>query len=95
MNRTGIVVVIILLLLGGYSCDGSDEKFEVESKVKEEVEALKGKVSGEAKKLEEDYRVVEVDKGYEKTLEEEPKDPAGAVPEKGDLLTGEGFMPQE
>ena len=95
MNRTGIAAVIFLLLLGGYSCGRSGEKSEVGSKVKEEVETLKGKVSGEVKKLEEDYRVVEVDKDYEKALKEEPKDPAGAVQEKGALLTGEGDMPQE
>ena len=95
MNRTCIAAAIIFLLLGGYSCGRSGEKSEVGSKVKEEVETLKGKVSGEVKKLEEDYRVVEVNKDYEKALEEEPKDPAGAVQEKGALLTGEGDMPQE
>ena len=95
MNRTCIAAVIILLLLGGYSCGRSGEKSEVGSKVKEEAETLKGKVSGEVKKIEEDYRVVEVNKDYEKALEEEPKAPAEAMGEEGDLLTGEGFMPQE
>ena len=95
MNRTCIAVAIIFLLLGGYSCGRSGEKSEVGSKVKEEAETLKGKASGEVKKIEEDYKVVEVNKDYEKALEEEPKDPAGAIPEEGDLLTGEEDMPQE
>jgi hypothetical protein len=46
------------------------------------------------KKLEEDYKVLEAEKDYEKALEEEPKAPAEAMGEEGDLLTGEGFMPQ-
>ena len=94
MNRTCIAAAIIFLLLGGYSCGRSGEKSEVGSKVKEEAETLKGKVSGEVKKIEEDYRVVEVNKDYEKALEEEPKAPAEAMGEEGALL-GEEFEPLE
>jgi Skp family chaperone for outer membrane proteins len=94
MNRTCIAAAIIFLLLGGYSCGRSDEKSEVGSKVKEEVGTLANKVSGEVKKLEEDYKVLEAEKDYEKALEEEPKAPAEAMGEEGALL-GEEFEPLE
>jgi hypothetical protein len=90
MNRTGIAVVIISLVLGGYSCGRSDDKSEVESKVKEEGEAMVNKVSGEVKKVEDDYKVLEAEGDYEKELEEEPKAPGEAMGDAGVLL-GEEF----
>ena len=96
MNRTGIAVVIILLLLGGYSCGRSDDKSEVESKVKKEVKALEKKASGEVKELEEHYKTLEAEKDYGKLLEEEPKAPAEAIGEgmgEEGVLLGEELDP--
>jgi len=93
MNRTGIAVVIILLLLGGYSCGRSDDKSEVESKVKKEVKALEKKASGEVKELEEHYKTLEAEKDYGKLLEEEPKVPAGGMDDVGAVFEEEGVEP--
>jgi len=79
MKRTGIVVLLIFLVFSGYSCGRSDDQSDMESKVKEEVETLKEKASGEAKELEEHYKTLEAEKDYEKALEEEPKPPAEAM----------------
>ena len=94
MKRTGIVVLLIFLVFSGYSCGRSDDQSDMESKVKEEVETLKEKASGEAKELEEHYKTLEAEKDYEKALEEEPKPPAEAMEGEGDLL-GEEFEPLE
>ena len=94
MNRTGIAVVIIFLVLGCYSCGSSGDQSDGESKVKGEIEALKEKASGEVKELEEHYKTLEAEKDYEKALEEEPKPPAEAMEGEGDLL-GEEFEPME
>jgi hypothetical protein len=93
MNRTGIAVVIIFLVLGGYSCGRSDDKSEVESKVKKEVKALEKKASGEVKKQEDHYKTLEAEKDYEKALEEEPKAPAEAIMGEEGVVLGEEFDP--
>jgi len=94
MNRTGIAVVIILLVFGGYACGSSSDQSGGESKVKGEIETLKEKASGEVKELEEHYKTLEAEKDYGKALEEEPKPPAGTMEGEGDLL-GEEFEPLE
>jgi RNase H-fold protein (predicted Holliday junction resolvase) len=93
MNRSGIALVIILLLFGGYACGRSGEKSDVESKVKQEVESLKEKAAGEVKKVEEDYRTLEAEKDFVKVLEEEPRPPDGAMDEVGAVYEEEGVTP--
>ena len=94
MNRTGIAVVITLLVFGGYACGSSGDQSDGESNVKREIETLKEKASEEVKELEEHYKTLEAEKDYEKALEEEPKSPAGSMEVEGDLL-GEEFEPLE
>jgi predicted nucleotidyltransferase len=93
MNRSGIALVIILLLFGGYACGRSGDQSDVESKVKEEVESLKEKAAGEVKKVEEDYRTLEAEKDFVKVLEEEPRPPDGAMDEVGAVYEEEGVTP--
>jgi hypothetical protein len=93
MNRTGIAVVIIFLVFGGYACGPSGDQSDGESKVKGEIETLKEKASGEVKELEDHYKTLEAEKDYEKALEEEPKPPAGAMDEAGAVLEEEGVAP--
>ena len=88
MNKICVVMLILGLLLVGTNCGRSNEKSEVESKVVEEVKSLEKKASGEVKKLEEDIKVLEEEKDYEKELEEAPKLPAEA-------MKGAGVPPEE
>jgi len=61
MNKLCIVIVIVQLMLGGYCCGRSDDKSEVETKVKEDVESLENKAAGEVKHLEGDIGLLEGD----------------------------------
>ena len=64
----------------------------MESIVEEEVKSLEKKASGEVKKLEENYRVLEAEKDYKKALEEEPKAPPSVLEEgKAGALSGGGL----
>ncbi|KPJ86844.1 MAG: hypothetical protein AMS17_10785 [Spirochaetes bacterium DG_61] len=92
MRKTCVVIVILLLALGGYTCGRSNDESGVESKVTEEVKSLEKKASGEVKKLEEDYKVLEAEKDYRKALEEEPKAPPEAIEEaEGGVSLEEGL----
>jgi len=81
MNRIEYAwfLLILFLMIGGYTGGCSNDESGVASKVKEEVKSLEKKASGAVKKLEEDYRVLEGKKDYEKALEEEPKAPPEAM----------------
>ena len=79
MKKACVVVLFLFLLLFQYACGRSDEKSEVESNVKKEVQSIEKKASGEMKNLEEDYKVLEEEKDYKQALKEEPKPPASAV----------------
>jgi hypothetical protein len=90
MKRTSMVLLILFLIIGGYTCGCSNDKPGVESKVKEAVKSLEDNVVGEAEKLEEDYRVLEAEKDYKRALEEEPKAPPEAM--EGPGVVGEGLV---
>ena len=94
MKRTGLIVIIIILMMGGYSCGPSGDRSDMESKVKGEVETLKEKVSEEEKALEEDFETLQTEKDYEKALKEEPKAPAETMEQAaGGAIEGEDFEP--
>ena len=97
MNRICMVLLILFLTLGGYACSRPNDESGVESQAKDEIQSLEGKVSGEAKKLEEDYGVLEAEKDYKKALEEEPKASPETMEEaEGAVDLGEAFdSPQE
>ena len=78
MNKLLIVLVIIQLMLGAYCCGRTDEKSEMETKVKEEVTSMEKKATGEAKQLEEDVGMLEENpkKLGEEMGKEEEKVPA-------------------
>ena len=92
MNRVCMVLLILFLMLGGYTCSRFNDISGVESEAMEEVKSLEKKASGEVKKLEEDYRVLAREKDYKKYLEEEPKAPLEALEEgAGGVILGEGL----
>ena len=91
MNRICMVLLILFLVLGGYTCGRSNDESGVESKAMEEINSLAKKASGVVKKLEEDVKVLKVERDYEKALEEEPKPPAGEIEGAEGALLGEGF----
>jgi len=91
MNRICMVLLILFLVLGGYTFGRSNDESGVESKAMEEIKYLKKKASGVVKKLKEDVRVLKVERAYEKALEEEPKPPAGEIEGAEGALLGEGF----
>ena len=78
MNKLCMIIVTVQLMLGGYCCGRSDEKSEMETKVKEEVKSFEEKVDGKAKHLEEDVGILEEDpkKLGEAMGKEEEKVPA-------------------
>jgi hypothetical protein len=88
MNRTSVVLLIMFLMLGVYACGRSNDESGVESKAKGEIKSLGKKASGEVKEVEEDYRVLEAEKDYEKALKEEPKAPPEAFEEP---MEGDNF----
>ena len=73
MRKVSVVIVILLLAFGGYTCGGSNDESGVESKVEGEVKSLEKDVSGEVKNLEDDYGTLEAEKDYVKDLKEEPR----------------------
>ena len=79
MKKACVVMLFLFLMLFQYACGRSDEKSEVESKVKKEVQSMEKKASDEMKNLEEDYKVLKEEKDYKQSLKEEPKPPASAV----------------
>ena len=92
MNRICMVLLILFLMLGVYTCGRSNDESGVESKVMEEIKSLEKKASGVVKKIEEDYRVLEGEKDYKKALKEEPKAPAEAREEGvGGVVLGGGL----
>ena len=92
MNRISVVLLILFLMIGGYTGGCSNDESGVGSKVKEEVKSLEKKASGEVKKPEEAYRVLEGEKDYKKYLEEEPKAPPETMEEgAGGVVLGGGL----
>lgn len=61
MRKAWVVITILLLALGGYTCGGSNDESGVESKVEGEVESLEEKAGGEAKQVESDIGLLEGD----------------------------------
>ena len=90
MKRTSAILLALFLIIGGYTCGCSNDKSAIESKTKEATKSLEEDVTGKAKKLEDDYRVLEAEKDYKKALEEESKlQPKGMNETDGKVVLGE------